>query len=139
MKVYLAARYTRHPEMQLYAHQLRELGYEITSRWIRGNHEMLPDGESDDTAVIPKHHTHLAHEDFDDVMAADIHINFTEAPRTGPTRGGRHVEFGMAYIDFQTIWVVGHRENIFHCLNRVVFFPTWHDCHTHAELMAQVP
>jgi hypothetical protein len=38
MKIYLAARYSRRPEMCRYAQQLENLGYEVTSRWLNGTH-----------------------------------------------------------------------------------------------------
>src|SRR5213076_749243 len=44
-KIYLAARYSRHVEMQGYAKQLRAAGYEITSRWINGSHQVMLNGE----------------------------------------------------------------------------------------------
>jgi len=40
MWVYLAARYSRHPEMQQYAADLTAMGHEVCSRWIWGNHQV---------------------------------------------------------------------------------------------------
>ena len=70
----------------------------------------------------------FAQEDYDDLCSADCVISFTEEPRTmSNSRGGRHVEHGMAIALGKRVIVVGHRENIFHCLPQVEFFPTWED------------
>ena len=44
MKVYLAARYGRHPEMRKVRGDLEALGHSVTSRWINGTHEMIEFG-----------------------------------------------------------------------------------------------
>lgn len=75
----------------------------------------------------------FAQHDWDDVMAADVVISFTEQPRTaGGSRGGRHVEFGAALAAGKRCIVVGWRENVFHCLPQVEFFPTWAESMHHA-------
>jgi len=135
-KVYLAARYSRHPEMQEYAHHLRVAGFEITSRWINGSHQAMLNGEplgSEREALFESAHESMeaqrrefAGHDWDDVLAADVVISFTERPRTASTsRGGRHVEFGAALALRKRCIVVGWRENVFHCLPHVEFFKTW--------------
>lgn len=136
MKVYLAARYSRHPEMQGYAQGLREMGYEVTSRWIYGSHQVMLDGEPlgpDRERLFEEGHPSMlaqrqefAQHDWDDLLAADIVISFTERPRNPSTsRGGRHVEFGAALALGKVCLVVGWRENVFHCLPGVQFYPTW--------------
>lgn len=133
-KAYLAARYSRYPEMQEYAKQLQEIGYQITSRWINGGHDTV-DANND----LDK--SRFAVEDVEDLFNADTVINFTEDPRqevTGRGRGGRHVELGLALAGYYDrygmrstlrIIVVGHRENVFHWLPVVEYFRTWEDCH----------
>lgn len=134
MKVYLAARYTRYPEMQVYARQLEQYGYTVVSSWITGDNT----GEDGEDAT---HETRreLAMRDIDQLRSSDICISFTEPPRTTATRGGRHVEFGIAYALNKIVWVCEHRENIFHDLGRVRFFPTWLDCLRAAVDVAQLP
>lgn len=105
--------------MQAVRADLRAAGHEVTARWVDGEHQA-----SDDDLASPLTQQFAA-EDRDDVMAAECVINFTEAPRTGPTRGGRHVEFGLALALGKRVIVVGHRENVFHALPEVEFFPTW--------------
>lgn len=136
MKMYLAARYSRHPEMQEYARELRALGIEVTSRWINGSHQVMLNGEPlgpEREALFENAHESMeqqrrefAQHDWDDLMAADVVISFTEQPRKASTsRGGRHVEFGAALAAGKRCIVVGWRENVFHCLAGVEFVETW--------------
>src|SRR5689334_6788265 len=107
MKIYLAARYSRREELCGYRTQLEALGHTVTSRWLNGSHQisdagkpigdhgeaLVEDGSDDRAAALRQH---FAQEDFDDVRSADTLIAFTEVPRSGHSRGGRHVEFGAA-------------------------------------------
>ena len=55
--------------------------------------------------------------DVADVYAADAIVAFSEPSNmTGSSRGGRHVEFGLALAWKKMIIVVGPRENVFHTL-----------------------
>jgi hypothetical protein len=125
-KIYLASRYSRREELNYCARQLRELGFEVTSRWLNGNHQISDDGLSDEGKQEER--TRFATEDWEDLMAADTTISFTEAPRGLHSRGGRHVEFGAALAVGQRVIVIGHRENVFHCLCDVEFYAAWSDC-----------
>ena len=116
--IYLAARYSRLCELQGYQSDLEILGHLVTSRWINGSHEgSLETGSAK-----------FAQEDRDDLIAADWVISFAEPPRTFNSRGGRHVEFGMALALGKRVIVVGYRENVFHYLPEVEFFETWKSC-----------
>lgn len=123
MRIYLAARYSRREELCHYRDILETKGCVITSRWLNGNHEVGDMGLSDEASAELRQR--FALEDWEDLMAADVCINFTEPSRTGPTRGGRHVEFGAALAAGKRVIVVGHRENVFHCLPQVTFFETF--------------
>ena len=126
MKIYLASRYSRFPEMQSYRSELERAGFSVTSRWINGGHQMDSAGMSTQAGEVNR--MQFAQEDYDDLCSADCVISFTEEPRTmSNSRGGRHVEHGMAIALGKRVIVVGHRENIFHCLPQVEFFPTWED------------
>lgn len=120
-KIYLAARYSRRAELSEYAKSLRSYGYVVTSRWLDGNHETAGDGTSVEGTLAERRQ--FALEDWADVMSADVMLNFTETPRTGPTRGGRHVEFGAALAEGKKVFVVGPIENVFHALPQVVVYP----------------
>jgi len=122
MKVYLCARYSKNPEMREVAEYLRlSFGMTITSRWINGSHE-IGDRSTDEGRAT------LAHEDFEDLKAADCLLAFSEPPRTvSNQRGGRHVEFGIALALGLPIFVVGPKENVFHYLPPVRNFDSIKD------------
>lgn len=126
MKIYLASRYSRRDEMTVRAFELYGLGHQVTSRWINGDHQISDEGLSAEAKAEER--TRFAMEDWEDLTAADMCISFTEAPRGTNSRGGRHVEFGGALAAGKTCVIVGHRENVFHCLPNVKFFENWEDC-----------
>jgi nucleoside 2-deoxyribosyltransferase len=122
VKIYLAARYSRNPEMRDWAKILTNEGHEITSRWINGGHELSDVATDRDRA-------RLAREDFHDLLQADVVIAFTEEPRKPSNqRGGRHVEFGIALAYQKRIIIYGSRENVFH------FMPGIKQCDTQTQL-----
>jgi len=125
MNIYFASRYSRFKEMQAYAEQLENLGDIVTSRWINGGHQISDSGLSDEAKEEER--IRFAQEDWSDLMRSDIVLNFTESPRSTNSRGGRHVEFGAALARHKLCVVIGHRENVFHCLPQVKFYPTWWD------------
>lgn len=139
MKFYLASRYSRREELCRYRAELQELGHTVTSRWLNGKHQindvgtpigdhgeaLAEDGTTDCAAQL---RAHFVKEDCADVAAAECVVSFTEPPRSAAgNRGGRHVEFGMAVALGKRLIVVGYRENLFHYLPQVEFFPTWSD------------
>jgi nucleoside 2-deoxyribosyltransferase len=112
---YFAARFTRRFELQGYRADLSRIGHAVTSRWIDD-----ADGadEKDNAAVC-------ALRDVQDLELSDGIISFLEAPRT-PTRGGRHVEFGMAAAEGKRLIAIGaERENVFYHLPEVELFRDW--------------
>ena len=118
--VYLAARYSRRGELAGYADELRALGFEVTSRWLLGGHQ----AENDD----PERMAEFALDDHQDLLAADWVVSFTEEPRQSSTsRGGRHVEFGLAFGLGKRLVVVGWKENVFHALPSVEFCADWQE------------
>lgn len=129
--------------MQGYAEALHEIGIEVTSRWIHGAHQATFDGSPlgpEREALFEEGHASMlvqrrefAQHDWDDLMAADMVVSFTEKPRDATTsRGGRHVEFGAAMAAGKRLIVIGYRENVFHCLPQVEFFKTWDQALYHA-------
>lgn len=137
MRIYLAARYSRREELCRYREQLNALGYDVQARWLNGGHQISdtgkPIGDNGEKLVESEGPGHdalrskFAQDDWEDVTGADLVINFTESPRSVSNRGGRHVEFGIAIARGIAVMVVGHRENLFHWLPEVIFFPTWED------------
>ena len=124
LKVYLAGRFSRFGEINGYKDDLAKIGVETTSRWLNGGHEWV--GTADEDIPVEANAV-FANEDLEDIDAADVLICFTEPPRSGPARGGRHVEFGYALAKQKPILVVGHRENVFYCLPEphLFFCDTW--------------
>lgn len=123
MRIYLAARYSRHPEMQRVADDLARIGFEVTSRWILGGHQIDDAGLSTEAKAAERER--FAREDFEDLAGADCCISFTEVPRSTNSRGGRHVEHGIALGMGKRVLVAGPRENVFHCLPAVEWYPDW--------------
>ena len=127
--IYLAARYSRLEELQGYATDLRALGHRVEARWLLGDHQIHEGAdlvEALDTITIPIQGRPFAQDDYDDVFDADMLIAFSEPPRAaGASRGGRHVEFGLALAWCKEVVVVGPRENVFHTLEGVQHFWTW--------------
>ena len=149
MKIYLAARYSRREELCVYRNELRALGYDVLARWLDGEHQLANDGtpigehgealvegvlrsgevisEREQTQRAAALRQRFAQDDWEDVTAAELVINFTEPPRSKANRGGRHVEFGIALARGARVIVVGFRENIFHWLPRVEFCRSWEE------------
>jgi hypothetical protein len=124
VKIYLAGRYSRHPEMRDYRDQLEAHGHKITSRWID-----LHGGSLDKSIppnvlnANPEVCTRFAETDFLDIVQSDMVISFTEKNPGG--KGGRHVEFGMAFALNKIIVIIGPREHVFHTLSGVGVYPNW--------------
>jgi hypothetical protein len=123
VKIYLAGRYSRRCLLNTLAAELRRMGHEVTSRWLETEWANRPDQSS---AAPPEYREKYALIDMADVAAAECVISFTEAPGDG-SRGGRHVEFGLAIAWGKRLIVVGYRENLFHHLPSVEFFKSQWD------------
>ena len=135
MIIYLAARYSRRLELCGYRTQLAEHGIKVAARWLDGAHQLGNDGmplteegerRFEDGDPSADHlRDKFARDDLEDVLAADLLVAFTEQPRTGASRGGRHVELGIAIGAGKRIAIVGPRENIFCWLEQVDHYPSW--------------
>ena len=127
MRVYLAARYSRLAELQGYADELRDIGYVVDARWLLGDHQTHEGADEVESALsMPIEARTFAEYDFEDVYDSDMLIAFSEEPRTGgASRGGRHVELGLALALNIEVVVVGPRENVFHTLRQVKHFESW--------------
>jgi len=119
--VYLAAQYERHPEMRHYRNMLSDIGIKVTSRWIDTHGGTLAEalGEAELNAN-PERGIQFALIDIEDIHEADTMISFT-----GAGRGGRHVEFGIAWTLSKRLILVGSREHVFHTLPGVHCYPDW--------------
>jgi hypothetical protein len=140
---YLAARYSRRLELCGYRAELQALGIDVPARWLNGSHQLdnegRPIGEdgefifengsdgSDGAQAVDHWRRKFAQDDYDDVLAADRLIAFTEQPRSGNSRGGRHVELGIALGRGIPAVVIGPRENVFCWLPQVQHYDKWAD------------
>jgi hypothetical protein len=128
MKFYLAARYSKHPEMQGVRDVLREMGHEVTSRWVDLHTDVTGDHSQSFTRKIlntqPEICAPIGLHDLEDIRAADAIIFFSEDGAPG-MKGGRFVEWGYAYALGKRMILVGSRENVFHTLPEVEIFETW--------------
>ena len=119
--VYLAARYARLHEMQHCADELRDLGFDVCSSW----HESEADPH--DETTDPLDLQHAAQTCLYDIGTADMLILFTEPAGQidGATRGGRHVEMGIALGYHLHVLTVGPPESAFCYLPLVTNYPTF--------------
>jgi len=124
MRFYLAARYSRRKELCEYRTILRDFGHEVTSRWLDGDYPTDDQGRSLEAPLAERQE--VATQDLEDLMRASVVVSFTEPPRSTNGRGGRHVEFGLALATGRKCVVIGPRENVFHCLGCVDWFPDWY-------------
>lgn len=118
--VYMAARWSRRAEVEGYAANLRSAGHGVTSRWLTDPQHRM---EMVDGTDVQAFNAELAMHDVIDVAAADVLVYFSP----GGTRGGCHVEFGMALALGKPIYLVGEREHVFTWLPAIECFDTWAD------------
>jgi len=144
---YLAARYTRRLELCDYRGDLEARGHSVPARWLNGSHQLdnhgRPLGEAGEllfeigSPEADHHRQKFAQDDYDDVLACDVLVAFTEQPRSGNSRGGRHVELGIALGLGKPVVVIGPRENVFCWLPQVRHYETWHDFLTVVDRLAE--
>jgi len=123
---YLAARYSRREELCMYRDDLEARGHQVPARWLLGDHQVH--GLEANRAIegdgpVPAARAVLfAEDDISDLLAADVLVAFTDPPRSSTSRGGRHVEFGIALglrrgtESGPKIFTVGPLENVFYAL-----------------------
>lgn len=123
-RVYIAARYTRYREMQEVAKKLRDHGFEVTSGWIGGNHDVIEKAETVESHDLTSRI--VAEEDMRDLMRSDILLFIGDQP--GAYRGGgRWFEMGVAYANNMEIHCIGEREILFQYLAPITVHQTLED------------
>lgn len=128
-RIYLAARYSKNPEMRGVRDVLQGLGYQVTSRWIDCHTDVVGDFTSSFTPEFlnerPDLCGPLGQHDLDDLSAADCVISFTYPAGQDGGKGGRHVEFGYGLALSKRMILVGPRQHVFHTLPQVEHFTDW--------------
>ena len=114
-RVYLAASFDRHEEIDRYAKRLQRMGtVEVVSQWhdpeanVNAGGKALADMTDSERQLCAEH-------DLADLERATSLVLFTP----GSTSGGCHVEFGWALARNLRVIVVGPRTNVFHSLPEV--------------------
>lgn len=130
MNIYLCASFTRILELRRYRDELHAMGHTVTSSWLD------EDPDANEKRMTISTRTRLAMKDLEEIDAADALICFTE-DEGGPSRGGRHVEYGYAWAKGKHLTVVGPRENIFHCLSHLQY-DTWDDARESMDTSEQI-
>lgn len=116
MRCYIAGRFSRREELLAAADRIYyRLGWEVKARWLTDPFHRIG-GSPEDCAF----NAELARHDRDDLIAADMVIYFSP----GGTRGGCHVEFGMALALDKSIHWIGPREHVFSFLPEVAHHET---------------
>jgi nucleoside 2-deoxyribosyltransferase len=123
VKIYVAAQYSWRDQVKAYAKQLEDAGFEITSTWLQERKGSGTELTELSNRFLREH----AANDLRDIEAADMVVFFSVGPTELTKRGGRHVEFGLAYAMGKKIVVCGPKENIFHYLDEIVQFNTFDD------------
>lgn len=118
LKIYLSGPFAWRELIAHHAAELERAGYKITSRWLEQDHG-TPEALAIEAAVdsMPPEAAYFADLDYEDVYEADVLIAFTAPSGLGPSRGGRHVEFGLALAWGKHLIIVGPYENVFHRLS----------------------
>lgn len=122
MKIYLAARYLRRDELREYRRKLKELGHEVTSRWL----DERKDAASTVHDVTEAEHIKIALRDLEDVAAADMFVVFNNE-KGMKKRGGHHVEMGYAMAKGKKLVVLEEKENTFCYLPEIKFFKNFEE------------
>jgi nucleoside 2-deoxyribosyltransferase len=123
IKIYLAAGYSKKNEIRERANELRQLGVEVTSRWLDEPHD--PNHVMGE--LTPEDYREIAVVDIEDIRRAGSFALFTQDPTVPFVRGGRMVEFGYAIAKEKRVFVIGPRENIFVYLPQVEVYATWEE------------
>jgi nucleoside 2-deoxyribosyltransferase len=112
MRIYIASRYDRRPEMAIWKDILERAGFETTSRWVMNHSESSNEEDLD----------RYADEDEEDIDKADAIMAFTEIPFSVPSTGGRHYELGYAKKAGKQIFIIGPREHVFIRKSKMMIF-----------------
>ena|SRR3990167_129198 len=121
LRFYIASRFQDRDDAIGYKYYLQDLGLECTSTWLTDQ-----DGNGTNMATLEGKNEECrqrASADFKDIADADIFIVLSPRKAHGTGSGGRHVEVGYAVALGKPVFLLGHRENVFHYLPQVRVVP----------------
>lgn len=107
MKIYVAAPYELRDTAIGVMRDLEQMGFTVTSEWLRTDEEISPK---------------MAAQDLRDIDAADLVVVLHPPEFEYKGTGGRHFEMGYAVAKGKRVILVGRRTNNFHhlpCIERV--------------------
>lgn len=131
MKVYLASWFASKTKMRDKAEELRGLGIEVTSRWLK---EKIG-GQTQVAEVSDSYLRTTAIVDIEDILKADVVVlmspskkDLKKVPKPSWSRGGRVFESGLQYglmlaaflssgSTHRRLIICGPKENVFHWLD----------------------
>ena len=124
LRIYLAGRYERREELNSYASDLVERGHTVSASWL--TRKETKDFDEFDSIRSVAFYQPVAARDLSDIRHSDVIVTFSERPGgEQKSRGGRHVELGVALALQKPVVMVGDGEHIFHTLPEVARFPAW--------------
>jgi nucleoside 2-deoxyribosyltransferase len=137
MKLYLAAAFSRHEEIAAVAKQLKKLGVDVTSSWLK---EETRDNPS------PEFLRERAYIDLRDIAASDGVVRFSDFDFENKPiffnnkllTGARHFEFGYAKALGKSLYMVGLKQNVFDHLDGVTQFYSIEEMLNHFSEVAHV-
>lgn len=107
MKFFLSSRYSRREELFGYSQILKNVGHEVTARWLTGEHE------AKDANPTEKEMKDWALDDMNDINQSDAFLLFTDEYAR---RGGHYVEFGYTLGKGMEVYLIGQTTNVFTAL-----------------------
>ena len=131
-RIYIAGAYERKHEFRIRRALLEDFGFVVTSRWLFGASPVMQSVEYYKQCAAGTVKVDIA-----DIAVADTMLCFTEPPGSEYTRGGRHVEFGIAMEMHKRIIVIGPRENMFYYAEGVEQYDTFAEFVT--ECLGPIP
>ena len=106
--IYLAAKYDAIDRIRVERTRIESLGYKVTSTWLDQYDGIISMSDAPESTRRA-----IARRDLKNVKEADLFITDTMDENH---RGGREVEYGVAYAKGQLVWIVGPQRNVFHSI-----------------------
>lgn len=123
--IYIAGAYGRKEELCEYADALEARDVYITSSWLRVEG---PDVTETEMLTPMSRAATIAYRDIEEIIEAEGFLFFSSRNHEFKGRGGRHTEFGVAWVSGVQVYLVGEPEHVFHSMvARERRFPMFHN------------